>query len=213
MKKNKVLIVEDQTMPRKMFEMVINEAEDFELAASIENADLADIYCLNNGVDLIIMDVVTKNGSSGLEASKKIKTKFPAVKIIVVTSMPEYSFIDYAKQIGVDSFCYKDSMFDNIISIMQMTMKGEHIFPDSTPVITLGTALSTEFTKRELEVLKLMTGGYTNTEIGDMLCISLSTVKTHIQSMLDKTAFRNRTELAVRARESGIVILGYTETE
>lgn len=213
MKKTKVLIVEDQAMPRKMFEMTVSGAEEFELVASIDNAELADIYCLNNGVDLIIMDVVTKNGSSGLEASKKIKNKFPGVKIIVVTSMPEYSFIDYAKQVGVDSFCYKDSMFDNIISIMTRTMAGESIYPDNSPVISLGTALSTDFTKRELEVLKLMTGGYTNTEIGEKLFISLSTVKTHIQSMLDKTSFRNRTELAVKARESGIVILGYTEME
>lgn len=211
MSKAKVLIVEDQAMPRKMFEMTVATSDDFELVASIDNAGLADIYCLSKGIDLIIMDVVTKNGSSGLEASKKIKTKFPKVKIIVVTSMPEYTFIDYAKQIGVDSFCYKESMFDNILSIMKRTMEGERVYPEAVPVISLGTALSTDFTKRELEVLKLMTGGYTNTEIGEKLFISLGTVKTHIQSMLDKTSFRNRTELAVKARESGIVILGYTE--
>ncbi|MCQ2462176.1 MAG: response regulator transcription factor [Clostridia bacterium] len=211
MSKTKVLIVEDQAMPRKMFEMTVKASDDFELAASIDNADLADIYCLNRGVDLIIMDVLTKDGASGLEASKKIKFKFPNIKIIVVTSMPEYSFIDYAKKIGVDSFCYKESMFDNILSVMKRTMDGEKVYPDEVPVISLGAALSTDFTRRELEVLKLMTGGYTNTEIGEKLFISLGTVKTHIQSMLDKTSFRNRTELAVKARESGIVILGYTE--
>lgn len=211
MRKTKVLIVEDQAMPRKMFEMMVTASEDFELVASIDNANLADIYCLNKGIDLIIMDVVTVNGASGLESSKKIKAKFPNIKIVVATSMPEYSFVEYAKKIGVDSFCYKESMFDNIISIMTRTMNGEKVYPDDAPVITLGTAQSTDFTKRELEVLKLMTGGYTNTEIGEKLYISLGTVKTYIQSMLDKTSFRNRTELAVKARESGIVILGYTE--
>ena len=52
-----------------------------------------------------------------------------------------------------------------------------------------------------------MTGGYTNTEIGQHLHMSVSSVKSHIMSMLGKTGFRNRTELAVRARESGLVIL------
>lgn len=211
MNKTRVLIVEDQAMPRKMFEMMVVSSSDFELVASIENANLADIYCLKGDVDLIIMDVVTKDGASGLQASKKIKEKYPNIKIIVATSMPEYTFVDYAKKIGVDSFCYKDSMLDDMIMIMRRTVDGEKIYPDETPMIFLGNALSTDFTQRELEVLKLMTGGYTNTEIGEKLFISLSTVKTHIQSMLDKTNFRNRTELAVKARESGIVILGYTE--
>lgn len=211
MNKTRVLIVEDQAMPRKMFEMTISSSPDFELVASIENANLADIYCLKGDVDLIIMDVVTKDGASGLQASKKIKEKYPNIKIIVATSMPEYTFVDYAKKIGVDSFCYKDSMLDDMIMIMRRTVDGEKIYPDETPMIFLGNALSTDFTQRELEVLKLMTGGYTNTEIGEKLFISPSTVKTHIQSMLEKTKLRNRTELAVKARESGIVILGYTE--
>lgn len=211
MNKTRVLIVEDQAMPRKMFEMTISSSPDFELVASIENANLADIYCLRGDVDLIVMDIVTKDGASGLEASKKIKEKFPHVKIIVATSMPEYSFVDYARKVGVDSFCYKDSILDDMLGIMKRTMEGEIIYPKQTPVIPLGTALSSDLTQRELEVLKLMTGGYTNTEIGEKLFISLGTVKTHIQSMLDKTNFRNRTELAVKARESGIVILGYTE--
>ena len=59
----------------------------------------------------------------------------------------------------------------------------------------------------ELMVLREMTGGYTNTEIGEHLHMSVSSVKTHILNMLNKTGFRNRTELAVRARESGLVIL------
>ncbi len=71
----------------------------------------------------------------------------------------------------------------------------------------LGLAKSAELTTRELEVLREMTGGYTNEEIAERLFMSVNTVKKHIMSMIEKTGFRNRTELAVRARESGIVIL------
>ena len=86
-------------------------------------------------------------------------------------------------------------------------MVGESVYPDATPELQLGLASSHEFTERELEVLREMTGGDTNQEIAEHLHMSVATVKTHILNMLGKTGFRNRTELAVRARESGLVIL------
>ena len=86
-------------------------------------------------------------------------------------------------------------------------MAGESIYPDAPPELFLGDASSSRFTERELMVLREMTGGYTNTEIGEHLHMSVGSVKTHILNMLNKTGFRNRTELAVRARESGLVIL------
>ena len=65
--KYKVMIVEDQTMPRELFELRIQTSEHFELALSIDNAALADVYCLRFPVDLILMDVVTRDGESGLD--------------------------------------------------------------------------------------------------------------------------------------------------
>ena len=76
-------------------------------------------------------------------------------------------------------------------------MSGERVFPDTTPKIKFGNAMSTDFTERELEVLRELTSGDTNTEI----------VKNYIQYMLEKTGFKSRTELAVKAREAGLVIL------
>ena len=90
---------------------------------------------------------------------------------------------------------------------MERTMNGESLYPEATPELRLGLASSYELTQRELEVLREMTGGDTNQEIADRLHMSVASVKTHILNMLEKTGFRNRTELAVRARESGLVIL------
>ena len=70
----------------------------------------------------------------------------------------------------------------------------------------MGYALSIEFTERELDVLRELITGDTNKEIGDRLNMSQYTVRDYIQSMLEKTGFRSRTELAVKARESGLVI-------
>ena len=207
MKKMRVLVVEDQTMPRQLFELLIRASEDFELAAAIDSADLADVYCLNNAVELVLMDVITRGSRSGLDAAARIKRQSPRTKIIVVTSMPECSYIDRARAAGVESFWYKDASEESILDVMRRTAAGESVYPDAPPRLVLGSAGSDEFTGRELEVLREVTGGYTNAEISDRLHMSVSTVKAHILSMLEKTGFRNRTELAVRARESGLVIL------
>lgn len=211
-KKYKVMVVEDQIMPRQLFEWLINSSENYELAISIDNAATADIYCLNQHIDLILMDVITKKGASGLEAAERIKQKYPHIKIIIVTSMPECSWMDRAKRIGVESFWYKEMNEASIITLMDRTMAGESVYPETIPQVELGLASGMDFSKRELEVLREMTGGYTNSEIADHLFMSLSSVKTHIQSMLDKTGFHNRTELAVKARESGLVILDRKES-
>ena len=107
----------------------------------------------------------------------------------------------------MESFWYKDASEESILSVMRRTAAGESVYPDAAPELFLGLASSRKLTGRELEVLREMTGGYTNTEISERLHMSVGTVKAHILSMLEKTGLRNRTELAVRARESGLVIL------
>ena len=205
--KYRVMIVEDQTMPRQLFELILQSSEHFELAISIDNAAMADVYCLKYPVDLILMDVITRNGENGLDAATRIKRAFPDTKIVVVTSMPECSYLERARKIGVDSFWYKEDTRERLMDVMERTMRGESIYPDATPELQLGLASRRDFTDRELEVLREITGGDTNQEIAEHLHMSVATVKTHILNMLGKTGFRNRTELAVRARESGLVIL------
>lgn len=202
----KVLIVEDQSIPSELFKIYIDSSSDFKHVLSISNASLALSVCEKNDVDLILMDVLTDLGHSGLDAAAEIKKKYPHIKIIIVTSMPEYSWLSRARKIGVDSFWYKDGQKDNFLEIMLRTMKGEHIYPDETPLVHIGEATNHDFTDRELDVLKELTSGDTNAEIAERLCISIATVKSHIQHLMEKTGFKTRTELVSEARGLGIVI-------
>ena len=202
----KVLIVEDQDIPRQLFEIYIKASGSFEHLLSISNASAAIEICRNNDVDLILMDVMTELEHSGLDAAKEIKEQFPNIKIIIVTSMPEYSWLNRAREIGVDSFWYKDGQKNSLIDVMERTMAGEHIYPDETPLIRIGNTTNHNFTDRELDVLKELTTGDTNSEIAERLCISVATVKSHIQHLMDKTGFKTRTELVSEARGLGIVI-------
>ena len=202
----KVLIVEDDPMARKLLEIFIKDSENYELVNSIESAAMAEFYCLTNPVDVILMDVCTPMDSNGLEAAEKIKSKFPAIKVIIITSQPECSFIDRAHAIGVDSFWYKETEAEKILEVLDRTMAGESLYPDSTLSLKIGEAFSDEFSERELEILRELINGETDAAIANKLHLSLRTVKGYIQDMRLKTGFRNRTELAVRVRESGLVI-------
>ena len=201
-----VLIVEDQDIPRELFEIYIKSSEQFHHLLSISSASAALSVCKSGNVDLILMDVMTELYRSGLDAAEEIKKQFPQIKIIIVTSMPEYSWISRAKEIGVDSFWYKDGQKSRILDVMERTMAGERIFPDETPLIRIGNATNHEFTERELDVLKELTTGDTNAEIAGRLFISVATVKSHIQHLMEKTGFKTRTELVSEARGLGIVI-------
>lgn len=206
MKKTRVMIVDDQMMPRKLFEMYIQSSDKYELTFSLETAAFADVYLLKNEVDVILMDILMADGSNGLDAAEQIRMEHPDIKIIAVTSMPEYSWMERAREIGIESFWYKESGEETILNILDRTMAGESVYPDDIPAAKIGMADVTELTKRELDVLKAVTTGDTNGEIGRRLGMTEGTVKTHINHMLIKTGCRSRTELAVKARVSGIVI-------
>lgn len=201
-----VLIVEDDPMARHLLEIYIANSDKYNHVQSVESAALAEFCCRTNKVDVILMDVCTAMNASGLDAAEKIKKSFPHIKVIIITSQPECSFIDRANAVGVDSFWYKNSDADEILSVIDRTMSGERVYPDCSPSLKLGDIFSEELTDRELEVLRELVAGESDAAIAEKLFMSLRTVKGHIQSMREKTGFRNRTELAVRARESGLII-------
>ena len=206
MEKYRVMIVDDQSISRHLFEMYVNNSPKYELVFSLSSASAADVYILRHQVDLILMDILMNDGSNGLEAAEKIKKLRPDIKIIAVTSMPEYSWLEKAKSIGIESFWYKEADEQTILEVMDRTVAGESIYPDSSPKVKLGLADSSELTERELEILRIVTTGATNQQVAEQLGISENTVKSHVRSMLDKTGFRSRTELAIKARVLGIVV-------
>ena len=207
MAKYKVMLVEDDPLARQLIEMFIEKSENYALETAIESASMAEVYLFKNKCDLILMDVCTAMNSNGLDSAKKIKKNYPSIKIIIITSQPEYSYLSRAKKIGVDSFWYKTLITEEFISLLDKTMEGQNIYPDNTPTLAVGNALSVDFTDRELEVLRLILAGERDADIAKQLCITLRTVKAHVQNMKEKTGARNRTELAVMVRDAGLVIV------
>ena len=202
----KVLIAYDQKMVRQMFETVLDGTSDYTIAGMAKTAAETVRICLEQKIDLVLMDVVMGYGMDGLDAAKQIKQERPDVKIMIVTSMPETTYIDRAKEIGVDSFWHKEVQEQPLLEIMNRTMAGESVYPTEMPVIIFGNTVSTSLTKRELEVLRELVGGSSNAKIASALGISERSVKQHISDMLAKTGFKSRLQLAVVARGGGLVI-------
>ena len=202
----KIMIVDDQFVSRELFKLYIEQSPEYEVLYCIDTAMFADTYVLKAPLDLVIMDILMNDGSNGLDAAAKIKKLKPNLKIIAVTSMPEVSWMERARKIGIESFWYKDVSEETLMDIVARTLKGESIYPDNTPVVTLGLAKSSDFTPKEIEVLRLLTTGAGNDEIADKLDISQNTVKTHVKHLLEKTGFETRTQLAIQSRVTGFVI-------
>ena len=206
MEKYKVMIVDDQAISRRYFEMILSGSGRYEVVLSLSSAFAADVYLLKKKVDLILMDVLMNDGPNGLTAAEKIKQSDPEIRIVVVTSMPDASWMDRARRIGVESFWYKESERTEILDVLDRTMAGESVYPASAPPASLGNASRESFTDRELDVLRELADGKSNSEIANLLFVSENTIKTHVRTLLKKTGFTNRTELAAHARVVGLAL-------
>ena len=202
-----VLIVEDQKMAQENMEFIINASESYNLAGIITNAADAELFCMRGGVDLILMDVCTARDESGIEACAIIKKKFPKIRIIVVTSMAEHTFIEKARAARADSFWYKDASHGELITVMDRTMAGERIFPDKTPEVKLGLTTSYELTRFEFDVLRALMQSTSDEDAANMLGCTKANIRWHVSRILEKTGYRTRTELLIAIAQKNLIIV------
>lgn len=203
----RVLIVEDQKMAQENMEAIIGNSEKYTLAGTIPNAADTELFCMRGNVDLILMDVCTARDENGIEACAVIKRKFPRIKIIIVTSMAEHTFIEKAKAAKADSFWYKDASRGELLTVMDQTMAGEHIYPDKTPEVKLGLTTSYELTPSELEVLRALMQSTSDEDAAKMLNCSKANIRWHLGKILDKTGYRTRMELLIAVASKNLIIV------
>lgn len=200
-----VMIVEDQKMVRMLLESYINKHEGYKVAASIPGAYQAPEICNTMPIDLVIMDVQTKERENGLVATERIKREHPEIKVVIATSLADHDVLKKAKACGADSMWYKDADEETIENVVRRTMNGEHIFPDAPPTVNIGTARSTEFTKTELKILRYIIRGVSYASISESLGVEVTTVKYHVTNMLQKTNLKNKLQLALAVTDVKLI--------
>lgn len=204
----KVLLVEDRKMSRDSMIGYMKGSDRYELAAQTPSAGMAEMLCMQNHIDLILMDVCTENNEDGIEATAAIKRHFPHIKVIIVTGMTTIDLIERARKAKADSFWYKEIEGDELLDVMDRTMNGEHIYPDRTPLVQIGNMSSAEISDRELEVLRLMAEGNTDGVIAERLCVSVAAVRYHVTQLLQKTGYENRVKLIADLINKDFIVPG-----
>jgi DNA-binding NarL/FixJ family response regulator len=198
----KILIVEDQAMLRESLEHVISGQSDMEVAGSTDDAANAPQLCGQLQPDLVLMDVVTKNNSSGISYTAQIRKEFPGIKIVIMTALPEITFAEEARKAGAHSFMDKNMGNDHLFHVIRNTMKGYSIYSvpsDSQP-------FAARFTEKEIAVIRLVCQGMARDEMAVKLGISESMIKQHITSILDKTGFDSISKFAIYAVGEGLIV-------
>ncbi len=198
-----VLIVDDHQSMIDSLTYAFEESKQFRVIGSLKSANLADLYCFKLKPDLVLMDVCTENKASGLEATKVIRTKYPNIKVIVMSGFDEITYAPRAKESGAHAFVFKSKSLEDFIKIAQGVMQDVTYFPESKVIITQSG--EAPLTDREMEVLRLLCKHMTNKEIAEHLFISEHTVKYHKSNMLAKTGFKKSVDLAFYMINNGYI--------
>ena len=199
----RVLIVDDhESMCDSLFH-ALTSTDDFIVVGTLKNALHAELYCIKLNPDLVLMDVCTEGGASGLDATKVIREKYPHIKVIVMSGFDEITYAPRAKEAGAHAFIYKSKSLDYFVEVAKGVMEGKNYFPEPKTIATsMGEAPLTE---REMEVLRLMCKHMTNKEIAEELFITEHTVKYHKSNMLAKTGFEKAIDLAFYMISNGLI--------
>ena len=161
-----VLIVEDNKYMQDFFAGMFRADGRFGEVNALRDAAQGPYFCTVNRVDLILMDVQTLHGHSGLTAVRQIRAQLPNIKIIVVTSLVDALVLDRARQAGVDSLWYKDHGERELMEVVDRTLPGEHVFPDREPNVEIGKAWSDELSEMQKNILRLYIQGNSYSAIG-----------------------------------------------
>jgi len=197
-----ILIVEDVAMLRESLEQVIGGQEDMEVVGSTDDAAEAPELCRQLRPDLVLMDVVTKNSSSGITYTAHIREEFPEIKVVIMTALPEISFAEEARKAGAHSFIDKDMGNEHLFHVIRSTMKGYSIYSGFSD----RQHFAAKFTDKEIAVLRLICQGMARGEMSARLGISESTIKQCITSILDKTGFDSISKFAIYAVGEGLIV-------
>lgn len=214
MKKVRLLVIEDNRLLRDGIVAMINEQEDLRVVAALDNQEKVDPKITETKPDIVLIDLGLQ-GKNSLQLVKSLNLNFSEVKIIVMDLLPlQQDIIEFVKA-GASDFILKEADVNDFLNTIRLVYKGEKILPTNLTSslfsqiiidaakkpIESGLIRSVRLTKRERQVIELISDGLTNKEIGWKLHLSPFTVKSHVHNILEKLAIHNRIEIAKYAHE------------
>jgi DNA-binding NarL/FixJ family response regulator len=222
----KVLLVDDQSLMRLGFAMVLKAEPDIQVVGEAADGKRAIAQVAALHPDVVLMDVRMPE-MDGIEATRRIVEAAPETKVIVLTTfdLDEYAF--GALKAGASGFLLKDVRPDDLVQAIRSVAAGDSaVSPrvtrrmldlfagklpedDAAPQAPTADPLE-QLTPRERDVFTAVAEGLTNAEIAQKLYVSETTVKTHVGNILTKLNLRDRVHVVVWAYENGLVTPGAT---
>ncbi len=214
--KQNILIVEDHELTRFGLKTTFEGVDFVENIYEADSAETAIKVFNENKVDVIIMDLGLPN-MNGIEATKEIRSSNKDVKIIILTSHNDEKEVLNSLKAGANAYCSKEINPKRLIEVVRSVADGAAWFDPSIAHIVLKASANSpsfdtednrkdyDLTSREAQILKLMTEGYSNMEIAQILVISINTTKAHVANILQKLEVDDRLQAALKALKNKIV--------
>ena len=205
----KILIADDDLLIREGLKIIIGLDEEFTVMACVENGQEAIEYCLNNSVDVALLDIRMPI-LNGVQAIKEIAIK-TSTKCLILTTFDEDDYINAAIRYGARGYILKNNSPDKIKAAIKVVYSGNMVMQEGIIDKVLAgidsdnsSKLNRElFTGREIEIMQAIADGLSNKKISARLFISEGTVKNYITSILSKTNLEHRTQIAIYYLKGG----------
>jgi NarL family two-component system response regulator LiaR len=204
----RVMLVDDHTMVRRGLATMLTVFDDLQLVGEAESGEAAIQLCGEVLPDVILMDMSLPM-MDGAAATHAIRTQFPQIQVIALTSFKEGKIIKNVLEAGAIGYLLKDISADDLVWAIRAAHAGRATLSPEAAQALVETANQPpmpglDLTEREREVLALMIEGLNNTQIAGRLTVSPSTVKSHVSNILAKLRVASRTEAVTLALRHGI---------
>lgn len=217
-----ILIVEDQELVRYGLRCTLEKTGRFSAVGEAENGQQALDYVRKEMPDIVLMDI-TMPVMDGITATRTIKQEFPETKVIMLTSHTETEEVFASLASNADAYCLKDIKVEWLCQVIEMVKGGALWIDPAVARLVIGALpeapnakesasenatrkrYNVDLTNREREVLELIVSGKSNKEIAAHLVVTTHTAKAHVSNIIQKLAVDDRTQVAVKAIQEGLV--------
>ncbi|HEX4203306.1 MAG TPA: response regulator transcription factor [Ktedonobacteraceae bacterium] len=219
--KIRILIADDQRLMREGLRIILDDTPDMEVIGEAENGLVATQLAQSQQPDVILMDI-RMPVLDGIEATERIlKQATPGPRILLLTTFDTPELVMEGMRAGAAGYLLKDCSAEELCTAVRAVARGQVLLQASSAAQLLAGLHRKEpeaarnalflsegekmgLTARELEVVRLIAQGHSNTEIALQLCVSDATIKTHINHIFSKLDARDRSQVIVKARRLGL---------
>jgi DNA-binding NarL/FixJ family response regulator len=213
----KILLVDDQPLFREGLRTLLSVHPDFEVVGEAGDGREAMSLVRSRRPSVVLMDLQMPV-LDGVAATRRLREEHPECRVIVLTTFDDDELVFDGLRAGAVGYLLKDAPSEKLAEAIRVAARGETFLQPSVAAkvvaefarltrktVERSNSFSEPLSERELEILRLITKGASNREIADTLFLAEGTVKNHVTNILGKLGVRDRTQAAIKAKDSGLV--------